>query len=336
MYITVLSLSALICTLCSAFHPSHSTANVVERSRGPNLLRDQSMTMTSQEPDTDKQGARVAFVGNSIIYFNDSPRFLVNLGKGSVEHQDSCLRGGTNLAQLWDQGNGMRFHGFATEAAKIGDQYDVGSPTVKDLLGCTPAGERRNWDYVVMNDHTQGPARPESRKVAQETLLENYLPLILENEATPVIIETAAYRYPGMNNSKDLGSTHEFQRRVREGVASYAQVLREKIQSQSCQPKIAPVGSAFLHVHDDNHALWEKLFDPDNFHPSPSGTFLQGCVLHCTLFGCPPPLPSTEEEIAHLWKDARVMHGAKREEKIPLPTVKDVEYLWNVAKTICC
>lgn len=99
---------------------------------------------------------------------------------------------------------------------------------------------------------------------------------------------------------------------------------------------MAPVGTAFLHVHDNDRALWEKLFDPfDNFHPSPSGTFLQVCVLHCTMFGRPPPLPGTEEDIASLWRDARAMHYVKHGEARPLPSVEDCECLWNAARTVC-
>lgn len=267
----------------------------------------------------------------------------MNLGKGSVKYQDSCLRGGTNLSELWELGNGMMSHGFATEAAKIGkseedgnDTYDVGSPTVGGLLGCTNEKdeEREKWDFVIFNDHTQGPARLASREATQATLVDNYLPLILENQATPIVIETAAYRFPEINNSKDLGSTHEFQQCVREGIQSYLQTLQPQLPN--LKPRMAPVGTAYLYVHDANHVLWEKLFDPyDNFHPSPAGTFLMGCVLHCTLFGSLPPLPRTEEEIAGLWRDARVMHNAKRGENIPLPSVEEAEYLWNVAKKIC-
>lgn len=287
----------------------------------------------------------MAFLGNSILYYNDCPRFLVNLGEGSsgagegqgrVAHQDSCLRGGTNLSQLWERGNGMARHGFATDAARIGGDsggasFDLGSPTVEDLLG----GCREKWDFVVVNDHTQGPARPGSRKATQEILLEKYLPLVLENRATLVVVETAAYRFPGIINSEDLGSTREFQGLVREGVQSYVRALEGKLP-RSIRPRVAPVGSAYLNVRDRNEKLWEGLFDPhDHFHPSPSGTFLQGCVLHCTMFGTPPPLPRTEADIARLWRDARAMHHPKTGGNRPLPSVDDAEYLWDVARNIC-
>jgi hypothetical protein len=200
-------------------------------------------------------------------------------------------------------------------------------------------GRGGGWDFVVLNDHTQGPARAESRGATRDALVEKYLPLILENQATPIIVETAAYRYAGIRHSEDLGSTpREFQERVRGGVLSYVEALRSGLPPRSpIAPRMAPVGTAYLRVHDDDPGVWGGLFDPsDHFHPSPSGTFLQGCVLHWTMFGRPPPLPRTEGDIRDLWRDARVMHDA-RDGGIgpPLPSPRTVEYLWNVAREVC-
>ena len=193
---------------------------------------------------------------------------------------------------------------------------------------------------MVLNDHTQGPARDESRRQSLEVLLEKYLPLIYENKSTPIIIETAAYRYPGINRSEDLGKTpREFQERVRVGVLSYVEALRSSDLTSIVVPRMAPVGTAYLRVHDDDPVAWGALFDPiDHFHPSPSGTFLQGCVLHWTMFGRPPPhLPRTEGGIRDLWRDARVMHDAGDGGIVgpPLPSPTMAEYLWNVAGEVC-
>ncbi|KAL9182436.1 hypothetical protein ACHAXT_013088 [Thalassiosira profunda] len=152
---------------CDAFYP-------------PSLVAGRGGASLQMQPSAgDVKGARVAFLGNSILYFNDTPRFLANLAKGVIVHQDSCFRGGTNLSQLWALGNGMRKHGFATEAARVvesegGCEYDVGAPNVKSLLS-----REEKWDFVVINDHTQGPARLSSREATQNILLEKYLPLIL-------------------------------------------------------------------------------------------------------------------------------------------------------------
>ncbi|KAL3796860.1 hypothetical protein HJC23_008813 [Cyclotella cryptica] len=300
-----------------------------------------------------KRGARVAYLGNSIQYFNDTPRFMIRLSRQAVvnnanpkepydafiEHQNSCFRGGANLGRLWREGNGMLNHGFASKTAimKVTDDgdniiYDVGSPTVEDLLAL------KDWDFIVMNDHTQGPARLESRNAAREILMEKYAPLIAANQAISIIIETVAYRFEEINGSRDLGTVYEFQQKVREGVLSYVDALRTKLPP-FISPRIAPVGAAYLHVHEHNFVLWEQLFDSyDSFHPSPKGTFLQGCVLHYSMFLSPPQIPSTEEGIADLWKDARMMNWVGKKqgyEIMPLPTVEEAKYLLQVSIFVC-
>ena len=302
-----------------------------------------TMTSSSSPPAQESQtehandqdnGINVAFLGNSILYFNDTPRFLVNLSKQKIAYQDSCLRGGTTLTELYTLGNGMKRHGFATNNALMANgDYDVGSPTVQHLL----QEKQIQWDVIVMNEHTQGPARQATRNEFHSTLVQRYLPLITTNnpKATIIFIETAAYRLQGINNSEDLGTTHQFQQSVREGIQSYIQLVHE--HEKNILARMAPVGTAFLRVHDDNHELWEKLFDPwDNFHPSPTGTFLQGCVLHCTIFGIPPKCPRTMEEIEVLWNDARMMHPKKKgSDAVALPSVSEVEYLWKIAWDVC-
>ena len=295
-----------------------------------------------------RRGAKVAFVGNSIQYFNDTPRFLSTLSRQTdpsgvnhhnpfIEHQDSCFRGGVSLVGLWEQGNGMLKHGFASKVAVTGtDEHggniDVGSSTVKNLL------TQKQWDFVVMNDHTQHPARLESRGATIDILVRSYAPLLKANKATPIIIETAAYRLEGIVGSADLGPTEEFQAKVREGILCYLDALRKEIP-QSNSPRLAPVGTAYLHVRELKFELWEQLFDSfDNFHPSPKGTFFQGCVLYYTMFTCLPPIPSTTKEIAQLWNDARMMNCADRAkgyEVMPLPTVEEAKYFCEVAKLIC-
>ena len=136
-----------------------------------------------------------------IFFLGARPRYHIGTTSepevNRIEYQDSCLRGGTNLSELWEQGNAMSRHGFRTEAARIigksdndedddSDVYDVGSTTVKTLLECKE-GEKK-WDYVIFNDHTQGPARVASRQRTEQTLLENYLPLLRKNEAVPIIM----------------------------------------------------------------------------------------------------------------------------------------------------
>jgi len=315
----LLLLGSSISTI-DAFLPPRSTNSLVMTSSSLHTQDINNVQNESPTEHNDQSGVNVAFLGNSILYFNDTPRFLFNLSKNKIRHQNSCLRGGTTLTELYTQGNGMKRHGFATDNALMENgEYDVGSPTVQELLQRKDDNNNNKWDFVVMNEHTQAPARQLTREELQSTLLQHYAPLITSNnpKATIIFVETAAYRLQGINNSQDLGTTSQFQQKVREGIQSYIQVLHDN-KTTTISAQMAPVGTAFLNVHNDNYELWEKLFDPwDNFHPSPTGTFLQGCVLYCTMFGTALPpttavCPRTNEEIAALWKDARMMHPKKK------------------------
>ena len=90
--------------------------------------------------------------------------------------------------------------------------------------------------------------------------------------------------------------------------------------------KIDFVGLAFLKIRRENPTMWERLFHVDDFHPSPHGTFLQGCVLHWTLFGCGPENIDYGDGASHLWSDARVMQPPT-DDLLPLPTIEEARYL---------
>merc|ERR1719297_433781 len=101
-----------------------------------------------------------------------------------------------------------------TAALKEDGTFDIGSPDVPTLLN-------KSWDYVIMNDYSQGPARNDSRMDAINTIKNNYAPLIQDVKAIPVLMMTAAYRAP-VKNSSDLGSVEEFTNLLYEGYQLYA------------------------------------------------------------------------------------------------------------------
>ena len=229
----------------------------------------------------------VAFVGNSMFYFNDTPRFLARLSGEIISYQDSCLRGGAKLVSLLTDGNGMSVK-FATEnALRYDGTHDVGSPSVESLL-CGDGVDGKRWDFVVMNDHTQCPARVATRLDTIDALRLRYAPLLKSCGAIPVFVLTPAYRVCGIKDSNDLGDHSEFLSRLSWGYQCYADVLAEALP-ESLRPRIAPVGAAFEYICKHDPELWVRLFHTDDFHPSPWGTYLQCCVLHWTMFGCSPP-----------------------------------------------
>jgi hypothetical protein len=268
----------------------------------------------------DRTGAiAVAHLGNSIQYFNDCPRFLEHMlnEKYAFVTQDSCLRGGANVTGLYTKGNAMQ-EKFATPNAKKADgTYDVGSPTVVDLLA-----PENKWDYVVINDHTQAPVRIEIKNESIHTFKEHYIPLI-GNETTVILLMTAAYKAP-VNNSTDLGGFDHFTELLVKGYAEYATLFQNV--------KIAPLGLAFQYIkhHPGGVVEWEKLYAPDDFHPSPHGTYLEASILYCTITGEQPP------EYNHLWwKTARYMQPPAVQPPMPLPTEQEAEFLREVASMVC-
>jgi len=288
---------------------------------------------------------RIAFIGNSILYFNDQPRFIEMLGNGTLQ-QDSCLRGGATLPSILKTGNGMstKFH---TDNAKIIDEdtgevlgYDIGAPTVYTLLrgfeDNSSTARIPELDYVVMNDYTQAPTRKNSRSETIASLVDDYAPILKSAKATPVFLMTWAYHVEGVNNSADLGNTSQFTQLLQEGYEYYAEALGASLPSHQ-KPRIAPVGLAFYRVYKENKRLWDKLFHYDEFHPSPHGSFLAGCVLYSTIMGEAPKLelaiPSQKEGgPAVLWQRSRArLMQPPEEEPLERPTVDEAIYLYEVA-----
>ncbi|CAJ1962068.1 unnamed protein product [Cylindrotheca closterium] len=287
-----------------------------------------------------RRSVAIAHIGNSIQYFNDCPRMLEHMMNQRYDvTQDSCLRGGANVTGLFEKGNGMR-NKFATPAAlKPDGTYDIGSPTVEALLSSSPPdAEESKWDYVIINDHTQAPVREANKTESIQTFQEKYIPLLDSNNknATVILLMTAAYKSPAKNSS-DLGDFDNFTKSLVDGYAEYATLFSNA--------KIAPLGLAYQYIREHNQRAndptttseapsavvsWEALYAPDDFHPSPHGTYLEACLLYCTITGQEPP-----EYQVGWWSTARYMQPPTVQPPMPLPTVEEADYLKKVASHLC-
>lgn len=247
-----------------------------------------------------------------------------------------------------EQGNGMQKK-FSSKNAIIdsGDKedqkgqnavrYDIGAPTVKDLL------ESDSWDCIIMNDYTQAPARLSSREETIEILKEKYAPLLANctnshgEGSQCILMQTAAYRHNYIKGTSDIGDFDTFTTKLLEGYTAYANVLKEEMKTLK-PPKIAPFGMAYSIVHEENESLFPKLYQNDDFHPTPHGTFLQGCIFHITIFGEAPNLEllnlKDDKSIENLWANARCMQSDDEEPK-PFPTLEEAKYLLDVSKRAC-
>ena len=336
-----------------------------------------------------KPSYNVAFIGNSMMYYNDFPRFMQTVSGNDRMNQDCCLHGDAAFTTILNWGSGT-YQIWHTGVARVKNDkgailYDMGACTVEQLLfgydealeykvqnyeggynsydddatnndqfasyydGKNPClqnpsyyyykqslyetnGDSPQWDFVVMNDRTRSPARSVSRNASLQVLEDVYLPWFQETGATPVFLVTYGYDTP----YRDMGGLDDvatFTSLTYEGYKQYAALLQANLPERQ-KPRLAPVGLAFLMVYEENYGLWQKLFHIDRIHPSPHGTFLQGCVVHHTIYGkLPDKRIALVDNMSSLWNTARRMQPRKHR-RMSMPTREEAEYLYHIAERI--
>jgi len=315
----ILPILAILYTFVVHFHRDDNYGATIEIAMG--VDNNESTTADPDKTIHSSPTYSIAHLGNSIQYYNDCPRVLekmllsTTLGRvtdldnperKSIVRSDSCLRGGSTLPSLWKDGNGMAKK-FASRPESIiagDDGFDIGTPTVFDLLKASDTN-LRYWDFIVVNDYTQSPARNERKQESKTALETHYLPAIADGmeasrndgkgvntTTTVVFLQTAAYKTP-VKNSADLGSFDDFTKALEEGYDEYV-ALTEVFAAQrfptghpnTLKATVAPLGRAYQIIRDEHHELWSKaMYANDGFHPSPHGTLLEACILHCIVTG---------------------------------------------------
>jgi len=351
-----------------------------------------AVLMAAVLPPPSYPDVSVAFVGNSMQYYNDFPRFMEALSDGHIS-QNSCLHGDASLRSITVSGNGMYAIWGGKGTARVYDEdnriFDYGACTVPQLLfgedadldqryeegdygdgadrqleesddandddffsfsdGLNPcfmdeyyytylkqlysAEGSPQFDFIVMNDNTRNPARLNTREESLEILEEKYVDWFLESGATPILLCTYAYSTP-YRDMGGLGTVAEFTSYTYEGYRLYAELLSDALPPEQ-QPRIAPVAIAFLVVWEENYSLWERLFHVDQIHASTAGTFLQGCVVHHTIFKrMPLPSVAIRPDMSYLWMNARRFQPGEHR-RAPYPTQEEAAYLYDVAVRVC-
>jgi hypothetical protein len=201
---------------------------------------------------------------------------------------------------------------------------------LRDFTTISSKAPLRSWDFVVLNDQSLRPTNYNNKIKQSGYFLKNtYVPMLRQVRATPVLYLTWAYEREDMDMSP-FGDIPVFTGKLLEGYQYYASVLEESLPEQQ-QPIIAPVGLAFLLIWEENPSFWKtKMFAIDNYHPSPHGTYLAACVLHCTLYG---HLPASNTRFTDpVFERSRRMELAG--DPLPLPTEEEAIYLRHVASQV--
>ena len=305
----------------------------------------------------------VAFLGNSMMYKNDLPRLFERI---SGAYQDSCLHPNASLYSLIEHGNGV-FEIFNTTNALIEgtDFFDFGQCTVYQVLvnerdsslrakinrghSYTSESDLKNpclqqpeyldylesqpkssWDFVVMNDNTRSPGRMETRQNILQVLNESYVPWLSFSGAVPVFLDTHAY--DGVEDDAVMiqemfGNVSYFTAVTYQGYEEYQALLASRLPKNQ-QPRIAPSGIAFLTVWEENYELWTKMFNDDNKHASPYGTFVQALVIYQTIYGRMPK-NVLQEDMSSLFSRSRQF-----DDGVQFPSLEEAEILYDVAERV--
>lgn len=222
----------------------------------------------------------IAFVGNSLTYYNDLVHLVQLIIANSLPASDNitvvrvgaCLRGGSSFAGTWEKGCNM------ANEIQIG-RHDM-FRSVASLLSC-------RWDVVVLQDFSMAPVVLGMREESLVALKTHYQPLLLRNgwqspSPLALLYATWAYREPNALSST-VGDFDTVSDRLEEGYRLYAHQLR----SAGLEVAVARAGRAFQSIHHTNRSLWLELYHGDILHPSAKATFLNAAHLVAAMVAHP-------------------------------------------------
>jgi hypothetical protein len=203
------------------------------------------------------QTTRVLFLGNSYTAANDLPGMFhdVALSAGDSVFYDSNTPGGFTLQ---------------------GHVTDPGS------AGKIAAG---GWDYVVLQEQSQLPSFPNSQVQSQvfpyatqlDSMIRQYSPCA----------ETVFYMTWGRENG-DASNCANWP-----PVCTYAGMdsllrLRYMMMGTDNQAIVSPVGAVWRYIRNNYPEI--DLYEADESHPSPAGTYAAACSFYSVMFRKDPQL----------------------------------------------
>jgi len=262
------------------------------------------------------------------------PQLLVGHDEALANYNEYYINDGLNPCFAWHH-NGAAYDDDFVDDDSVTDDSNNNADDDSDIYLqytlATKSIPNKTWDYVVLNDQSVRPAIPSKRSITARVLNSTYIPLFLESQATPILIATYGYWRDNLNVTALYGiqDVPHFTAKLYWGYKVYATTL------EIVQARIAPVGIAFLVVWEENFQLWERFFGKDQYHPSPIGTYLMGCVVHATIFGQLPEPPMTADT-SYYFETARSMQlsGSSSELESFYPTEEEALYLRWIAKRV--
>ena len=272
----------------------------------------------------------IAFCGNSMLYYNDCPvlveillqRMMLTDSTSTARPritQESYIRGGANLDELWREPVDKRPLPFA-EAQGV-------PSSVEDLFH---HNESSSWKFVVLQDDVQAVIHRELHKASRQTLRDNYLPA-LDHGTVLLFLETFPPQEPRLRErTARMGDYNEYTDAIIRGTGHYAAMATARHRDA----RIVPLASAMRALWNasatsSSDLLWpDHMYHTDHIHPSPHTTWLQACLIVASMgIGT---IPSWDKRLEEEWRQgARFWqeHIEPDEDDLPLPSPSEAEYL---------
>lgn len=198
-----------------------------------------------------QQETNVLFIGNSFTFMNNMPVLFKEIAesKGKTIYVDSIVEGGKDL----------KYH-----STKVENYEKI---------------KTKKWDYLVLQAHSNELAQPES-KIDINTL--PYAKQLVDsvravNKCVQVVMYmTWAYKN-GNPKWSAIASYDSMQYRIKNQYMRFADLL---------DARISPVGEVWKNVKANYSGI--NLYDLDNQHPSPAGSYLSACTHFASIFGESP------------------------------------------------
>jgi len=206
---------------------------------------------------TAQDTTRILFIGNSFTYYNNMPQMVKSFA-------DSA---GIPII------TGMHAPGGVSVGDTVqGNMAHMNNPVLFQLI------RSKKWDFAVIQDNQGRFVRdsavfPGSSMVVQGHL--NIMDSVKANNSCAKIILFGgwAFKY----GSPPFGNT---------GIEMIQRILRNYVVlNDTMKEVIAPIGDAWIKAV--NYLPAVNLWDPDDAHPSYSGSYLTASVIFSTIFDLP-------------------------------------------------
>ena len=211
-------------------------------------------TTTSSEnnngTNTTQPNVRILFVGNSSTYYNDMPQMVKGL----------AVADGMNVTIQALTAANYKLYQFANEKDTYGSQL-------------ISALKNYKWDYVILQDHREMIITDIAKT---QTAIETLKPLIQSSGAKMLLYDTQAdyigRSFTATGYSYYL-SHNEIQHYMIKGYYMMgnkygAQVISSGVNFERCLKQFPDI----------------KLYNADNIHPTPTGSYLAACTIYGTIF----------------------------------------------------